>query len=424
MIAKFYDKMLFSIAALLLTGSLVWNFLEKPQEISLESSAYGEDFWGKTTDGVYFEPQTEHSLMPGDFLYYREPDESDNNYSSVEIKSINFKRRASVQIQLINGSEVSGRIKAKEGIILFKNWKNTSQIILIDSPDGSKTLQQRDISIISGMPRYFLAEDVDLRTLKSSELQFYQPTAKVDISSEILKKPLWSDVENDQNGTFYDLFTPPLIYLIDGELTTSLPDAPVEEEKKESFGVSAESFLSRPYRFKLGGWIGDTPFLEDIVLSAKFGMKVRNRVEVNKSYKLFAEPKRGQPSLVAADEDDPDKLITLKYFAVQNVPQENGGIKPVGRALVEDKSVRDKPFEINSLMQEVSLGQFSMNLQIKLEGKEKMDFEITEQDIGRVIEYYGRKYKITSFDADQKSVRISKQIGLSPDLETVDIYAP
>ena len=121
------------------------------------------------------------------------------------------------------------------------------------------------------------------------------------------------------------------------------------------------------------------PFLEDTELTKEFGMKVRNRLNVNKSYKLLPEPKRGQPSLVEALEDDPEKLITLKYFAVQNVQQENGGIKPVGRALVEDKSVRVEPFEINSLMQEVSLGQFSMNLQIELEEKEKMSFEITEQ---------------------------------------------
>ena len=423
MIAKFYDKLLLSVAALCLVGSLVWNFLQTTEEISTKSSSYGEDFWGKSSDGVYFEPLIEHSLMPGDFLYYRDAGESDKNYSKVQIKSMHFKRRLPVQIQLNDGSQLSGKIKAKEGIILSKNWKNSSQIILIDSTEGSKTVQQKDISIIAGKPRYFLAEEINLRTLRTSDLQFYQPLEKVNLSGEILKKPLWNEVETDQNGTIYDLFTPPLIYLIDGELTTSLPDAPMEE-KKEPFGLSALSFLPRPYRFNLGGWIGETPFLEDTVLSKKFGIKVRNRLEVNKSYKLLPEPKRGQPSLVEASEDDPEKLITLKYFAVQNVQQENGGIKPVGRALVEDKSVRDEPFEINSLMQEVSLGQFSMNLEIELEEKEKMSFEITEQDVDRVIDYYGRKYKVISFDIERRSVRISKQIGLSTDLEIVEIFAP
>ena len=85
--------------------------------------------------------------------------------------------------------------------------------------------------MIAEKPKYFLAEEIDLRTLRASDLQFYQPLEKVNLTGEILKKPLWNEVETDQNGSIYDLFTPPLIYLIDGELTTSLPDAPVEEKK-------------------------------------------------------------------------------------------------------------------------------------------------------------------------------------------------
>ena len=72
-----------------------------------------------------------------------------------------------MQMQLNDGSQLSGKIKAKEGIILSENWKNSSQIILIDSTDGSKTVQQKDISMIAGKPKYFLAEEIDLRTLRA-----------------------------------------------------------------------------------------------------------------------------------------------------------------------------------------------------------------------------------------------------------------
>ena len=40
----------------------------------------------------------------------------------------------------------------------------------------------------------------------------------------------------DTNTSIYDLFTPPIIYLVDGELTTSLPEIPQEVEKEESLG--------------------------------------------------------------------------------------------------------------------------------------------------------------------------------------------
>ena len=55
----------------------------------------------------------------------------------------------------------------------------------------------------------------------------------------------------------------------------------------------------------------------------------------------------------------------------------------MGRALVEDKSVKDEAFEINSLMDEVYLGQFMMKLKILLKDKEALDLELTERDAGR-----------------------------------------
>ena len=60
--------------------------------------------------------------------------------------------------------------------------------------------------------------------------------------------------------------------------------------------------------------------------------------------------------------------------------------------MVEDKSVKDETFEINSLMDEVYLRQFMMKLKILLKDKEALDHELTERDAGREIDYYGRKY--------------------------------
>ena len=149
-------------------------------------------------------------------------------------------------------------------------------------------------------------------------------------------------------------YSPPLIYIIDNELTTTLPEAPIEEEEKEPFGASVVSFSERPYRFRLVSWIGNSPYFEDITLTEKFGRSTRNGLEVNSSYKLIEIPKSGRPSLIEVDNNSSEKLLTLKYFTVQNVPQNNGGVKPVGRAMIEDHSLKLEPFEINSLMEKVS----------------------------------------------------------------------
>ena len=51
-----------------------------------------------------------------------------------------------------------------------------------------------------------------------------------------------------------------------------------------------------------------------------------------------------------------------------------------------------------------------------------MSFEITEQDVDRVIDYYGITKSFHLISIEDRST--SKQIGLSTDLETVEILAP
>ena len=51
----------------------------------------------------------------------------------------------------------------------------------------------------------------------------------------------------------YTISSPPIIYLIDGNLTTSLPEK-VEVRKMEEFGLSLRSFQNKPYRFKMRGF--------------------------------------------------------------------------------------------------------------------------------------------------------------------------
>ena len=106
------------------------------------------------------------------------------------------------------------------------------------------------------------------------------------------------------------------------------------------------------------------------------------------------------------------------------MPQKSGGVKPVGRALLIDHSVKEEPFELNSIMTEIDLGQFEVTLSLELDDKEKLFVTLNEKDDGREIEYYGRKFKILRWDTSRKSLVISKQIGLSPEIEEVELFAP
>lgn len=423
LIGKTYDKIILTLVLLGLAFCVIWSFTGKDIPLGFEKAGTTTDHWERSAGGISYESKISLGLMPGDLLYVMSKSKGDQNVSGVKISKSNFKRRAPILLELVNGDIWEGKVKSKEGITLGENWSRSNQAIVIDTDDGPKTIQQKQISKITGEAKYFLSEDEELKKFKSLKTFFYQRNkAKNQLPQNLSGSP-WKEVEREQNGTLYDLFTPPLIYIIDGKLTTSLPEATVEEEK-EDFGVTISSFSSMPYRFRLSSWIGNNPYFEDTVLSKSFGRKIRTRLDVNASYKLASSPKPGQPSLVATTYEDPDKFLTLKFFTTQNVKQKTGGIRPVGRALVEDKSVKDEPFEINSLMDEVYLGQFMMKLRIELKDKDALDLDLTERDTGREIDYYGRKYKIISFDTDRRSVKISKQIGLAGTVEENEMFAP
>ena len=423
LIGKIYDKVILSLSLFGLVFCIIWSFTGNDVSLGFEKEGITTDHWERSSGGISYESKISLGLMPGDLLYVMNTSKTDQNVSGVKISKSNFKRRAPILLELTNGDIMEGKVKSKEGITLDENWSRSNQAIVIDTDDGPKTIQQKQISKVIGEAKYYLSKDEELKKFKSLKTYFYQRNKLKKKLPQNLSRSLWQEVERDQNETLYDLFTPPLIYIIDGKLTTTLPEATVEEEK-EDFGVTVSSFSSMPYRFRLSSWIGNNPYFEDTVLSKSFGRTIRTRLDVNASYKLAVSPKPGQPSLVATTYDDPDKFLTLKFFTTQNVKQKTGGIRPVGRALVEDKSVKDEAFEINSLMDEVYLGQFMMKLKILLKDKEALDLELTERDAGREIDYYGRKYKIISFDTDRRSIKISKQIGLAGTVEENDIFAP
>jgi hypothetical protein len=419
-----YDKLFLLCTTLILVFTTCFLFLISEELDTINSTSFDiKDNWTRSPEGFYYESDIPMSLMPGDKINFLEYKNNDRNFTQVNIVRLDFKRRSSFVVYLNDGTEFNGTVKAKEGISFNLNWRKSNQPILLDDGNKIRSIPSRDIVRVMGKPRYFINKDADIRRLLKSPVSFFQHkqnSLSIDFSS---KYTIWNQLNIDSNESIYDLFTPPLIYIIDGKLTTTLPEVEVEEEK-EKFGATLLSFEKKPYRFRLSSWIGNNPYLEDSHLSEKFGIPVRKRLEVNRSYKLVDSPKRGQSSLIAVDSNSSEKLITLKYFAVQQVPQKTGGVKPVGRALLIDHSIKEEPFELNSIMTEVDLGQFEVNLSLELDDKEKVLVPLNEKDLGLEVPYYGRKYKILKWDTARKSLVISKQIGLSPEIEEVELFAP
>ena len=415
-----YDKIVLLVS--IFTLSIVF-VLQLTSEKSVPDIAYSSEeaeYWARTSEGVILKSNTRNNLMPGDHIFYRI---NDTNFSKLKISKIFFKRRSEISILLKTGKLTSGTVKAKEGLTLSESWLNSSTPILLDVDGRTTPIQGRQVSKVIGSPQYVLEDSADLTFLKDKIPHFYQRLNQEDPVS-FDKRPEWKEIPAESNNTIYELFTPPLIYLIDNKLTTTLPDAPVEEKEKEPFGVSILSFEEIPYRFRLASWIGNSPYIEDRKLTEEMGRSIRNRLEVNKSYMLAENPKPGRPTLLEVDTNSSEKLLTLKYFTVQNVTQKNGGIKPVGRALIEDHSMNIKPFEINSLMEEVFLNQFEVRLMFKIGKEDEKEVILREVDEGKEISYNGRKYSVLNFDSKRKSIKLRKQDILPHQFEDIELLSP
>ena len=117
-------------------------------------------------------------------------------------------------------------------------------------------------------------------------------------------------------------------------------------------------------------------------------------------------------------------MLSLKFFTVQNVTQKNGGVKPVGRALIEDHILGLKPFEINSIMEGVFLGQFEVQLNFKIGKEDSYQVILSEADKGREINYNGRNYKVLEFNLDRKSVKLRKANLIPNQFEDIELLLP
>ena len=134
--------LLLSFVVLIVLFTLFTNV--STQSSSVESS--NQIFSLKTKNGkTYFSLNRETSLIPGDFIYLSQDEESD--WNPYEIKSILLLARQKIQL-----STSSGVVRGitRQDVILEKNWKKSHGIIALR--DGKKVfnIQYNDISRITG----------------------------------------------------------------------------------------------------------------------------------------------------------------------------------------------------------------------------------------------------------------------------------
>ena len=420
-----YEKFIFATSLFLLGTFFVIEFIFDEDGDSRKNPFGGNDFFEIQASGSEVELSflSETELMPGNLIFVT----LDSGESAqVRIEGALFKRRSDILVYTDDGNKIDGRVSSNQNLILESDWKTQRGALNVETKTGVLPVPYESVQKVAGRGVYTLEATAASLDWDSATLSVYQPKIYGGMESNQTARVRWQKKSEDMNESIYDTFTPPVIYLIDGRLTTKLPEEPVAEAEKEPFGLLLTDFSQRPYPHMLKRWIGETPYFEDLntPMAPNSDRNVFNRLEVGKTYRPNTERKPGQPSLIECEKTHPDAKISIEYFIAQQLPTKSGGRMLVGRAMVKDHKMDGKPFEINSLMKEVFAGDYKIKLLFNLAGLEPKEFEFSQDDVSTTFEHESRKYKIENIDLENKSLLISKEATIMQPSEKIILSLP
>ena len=411
-ICRHYEKILFIFSLISFVGiCFITNSSQKASNNSLDN--FYKVKTKSSGNSLFLYPQKVTELMPGQIFSFQEKDST--VWQNTEILTLKYAKRSFVEIFKIDGTAITGNLINE--VKIDKEWQNKPDSIAIRSNKTTTFIPHKIIQQIKGFQELEVSESFSDVDWDNVEISFYQLNNQ-DLVSSPLDKTRWLAPKSDSNSTHYDLFTPPIIYIDKGRLTTRKPDKEVISVEREPFGLEFVRAYKSPYSFRLVSWVGTTPYFEDLEspMTPSSNNFTRNRIEVGKYYKRNINWKPGQPSLILCDQDDKSKKIMLENFVVQqHKNSKSGGLRLVGRALVKDFSLGGDSFEINSLMSEVFAGDFTYEFKLSLPDIPEEKLEFSNKEIGKEFSFSGRKFNILSINLDNKTIEITKNDPRDPE---------
>ena len=422
-----YEKIILACSlTIALVFGLVFLFSDSGFDIP-EDRSKRDLFWFDTNEAdlQVLELSKDSDLVPGDSISFVS-NEDDSIVDTFEITKIILLKGSSYTVTY-DKKEIEGSLMSGTDLTLGRDWQKSKTLMDLMSDNGRASIPLSQVNSILGERLFIFEDPIEEFDPDERYVSLYQAlnTDEFEDNQTKVDRARWTKPADDSADSIYDLFTPPIIYLVDGNLTTKLPERIVEDAKVENFGLTLEGFREKPYRFIMSGWGGNVPIFDDTNPQAKIKrLKIRNRLEVGVPFRENPNEKPGYPSLIATTEVDENKLIKVTYFVVQQIKDaKKGGVRRVGRAMVQDYKLGGKPFEINSDMQEVFAGENEIRMSFRLDGASE-PIILSDKDVGKVLEFGTRKYLIKEINSDEKSLLIEKRGPEPNDLRTEKLALP
>ena len=361
----------------------------------------------KLNNENYYKLAIPTSLMPGDSIFYKKGDE--DSFSSFHVLSTYYVRGVGLTI-FCKGKVYTGELR--KSFSIDTEWKSSREPVILKTSKGNINIITADIDSISGITSVLPSEDISQIIHDDKIWSVYQRTFTQDSHFSIKDRAKWTETKTEENASNYDLFTPPIIYIHEGKLSTRIPSKEKVKEDIEPFGLEMVSSVKMPYPLLLVGWVGEVPYFQLIEdePGASGGRILRNRVVPQTKYKRALNPKPGQAKLIPCDSNDTEAWFIVQNFEVlQYKNAKTGGVKPVGIATVQDFISKRPPFKINSLNTDAPAGDYQFKFLVKLPGLPAENLSFSSIDIGKTFTFNGRDYEISQIDLDLRKVLITKK---------------
>ena len=390
---------------------------ERPQKESEE-----------TPGVIILETKTPHGLMPEELVIIdgAEPEFFNGNFT---VETILFpKKDTKVTLLLSDGNIISGILKQSgaKPLELTKEWRTESGFLKLRTEDGKdQDFRIAALEQVWGSTVLKIATHNDKGEESEGDfaIQTYQQRGGIVEKSESTSGAKWVESSSPKDGEpSYDLFTPPVLYVVNGRLETSLPEDAKLEKPPEAFGLRLTAFEKVPYRFRIRSWIGKSPYLEDLrhEFPPSSGRFVRNKLELRVPYKENPNYKPGYgQSLIPTNVEDTNKMVMVDAFVVQQVRDpKTGGVRSVGRVLIKDFRLLVKPFEINSFMDETHAGQYRISVESTSKESVAEKFTFDQNSTNTSFRLSMREYKILKIDLVKSRVNLEKKALDPPELQS------
>ena len=426
LVAK-YEKIAVGMSLLCLGIFALLSFLGNDRRETKSFRGQNGAILSQESKTITLETKIPHGLMPGELVIIdgAEPDFFNGNFTVETI--LLPENYTEVVLLLAGGKTISGKLKQSGKEELKKNWRFEAGSLSVIIEEGNKETEEAvrfaELEQLWGSTKLTVATENDNEEEIEGDFAIvtYQKRGGVAVKSEPPRGGKWVELSLPKEGEpIYDLFTPPVLYVVNGRLETSLPEEAKPERPPEEFGLRLVVFEKVPYRFRIRSWIGDTPYLEDLrhEFPVGTGRYVRNRLQVRVPHKENINYKPGTPSLLPTNAEDPDKMIVVNAFAVQQVrDSQTGGIRPVGRAMIQDFRLPVKPFEINSFMEETHAGQYRIVVESTSKDIPEEKFSFEQNATGHPFRLAMRDYRILEIDVVKSRVHLEKQALDPPELQ-------